>query len=281
MTTFLTRAIGPPTFIDMHRNPSPIARSIIVIVVFFFMTQIAMILGTAYALDLLGRPVTMVFLGISLPYHGLLLGLLLRKKDDFRLVEGEKPLTRVNLSNFLTITRITSLPAALFLILAARNHPLLHVLVPFLSVIFLTDLLDGLIARRTGQITVIGRYLDSVSDYAVIVGISIAFFAYRLVPVWLFTLILARLVLFAAAMIGISLRAGKISGEATFLGKACVFSIMVLYIVEALEFFRVPLLGNIVLVRIIEWATAAVVSASVVDKALYLWRVTGNREKRD
>jgi len=138
--------------------------------------------------------------------------------------------------------------------------------------------LDGLIARKTHQITVIGRYLDSASDYAVIVGISIAFFAYRLVPVWLFTLILVRLVVFAIAMIGLSLHAGKITGEATLLGKACVFSIMVCYIVEAMEFFRVPLLGNLVLVRIVEWITAAVVSASVVDKALYLSRVAGGKK---
>lgn len=259
------------------RSPSPIARSITSLWAVFFVLQTVLIAVAASVLDMWGRPVSGVILAVSIAYFALLLGLLLRKKDDFRLVDGDKPLSRVNLSNILTMARIASLPAALYLILAAREHSLLPVLVPFLAFIFLTDLLDGLIARRTKQVTVIGRYLDSASDYAVIVGISIAFFAYRLVPVWLFTLILARLVLFAAVMVAISLRAGKITGEATLLGKACVFSVMVCYIVEAMEFFRVPLLGNLVLVRIVEWITAAVVAASVVDKAVYLARRTENR----
>jgi len=122
----LTSAIAPPKVFAMRCClRSPIARSITAIVTVFFILQTALIAVTASILGLWGRLVTGLMLGVSVGYYCVLLALLLRKRDDFRLVDPETPLTRVNFSNLLTVDRNASLPAALSPILLARDRPLL------------------------------------------------------------------------------------------------------------------------------------------------------------
>ena len=45
-------------------------------------------------------------------------------------------------------------------------------LVAITAAIFLTDLLDGALARRRGQVTRMGGYLDSGSDYLALLALA-------------------------------------------------------------------------------------------------------------
>ena len=49
-----------------------------------------------------------------------------------------------------------------------------------IPLVFASDMLDGMIARRRNEITFIGRYLDSTSDYLMIIAVSIV------LTIWLF-----------------------------------------------------------------------------------------------
>ena len=211
-----------------------------------------------------------LYVGITFVYHALLTAFLLSRKEDFRVEGMPVPLTRVNLSNSLTFGRLSSIPSILFLIIQASSYALVPVLLPFACLVFATDFLDGIVARRRNQVTFVGRYLDSTSDYLMIVAVSIVFRYYALIPVWLFILVISRLILFAFGMALLALREGKADPVATFLGKASIFATMVLYVLELAELFRVPVIGNPVVVTVIEWVVAGIIVASVVDKGIFL-----------
>ena len=214
-----------------------------------------------------------LYLAISAGYHGLLTGLLILRSMDFRVEGTDEQLARVNLATSFTFIRLSSIPTVVFLVIQATRYPLLPVVLPALVLVFLTDLLDGLAARRRHQITFVGKYLDSGSDYLMIIAVSVLFYFFRLIPTWFFALIMSRLVLFAAGMAALTLRRGKADPLATFLGKASVFATMVLYVLELAESFRVPVIGHPIVVRVFEYLVAAVIVASVVDKALFLARM--------
>jgi CDP-diacylglycerol--glycerol-3-phosphate 3-phosphatidyltransferase len=179
----------------------------------------------------------------------------------------------VNAPNVLTIGRISSIPTILFLVQLARDYALLPVALPFLCVVFATDFVDGILARRGGGITFVGRYLDSSSDYLLLIAVSILYLLEGLIPAWFFWLLMGRLVLFAAGMALAALRQGTVKPVATFLGKASIFAVMVLYALEAAERFGVPWVGDPRVVRIFEFVVAGIVVVSLADKAVFLRRL--------
>jgi cardiolipin synthase len=200
---------------------------------------------------------------------------LLWRRADFRIEGTEAPLARVNAPNAITLGRLSSIPTVLFLVLLARERAVLPVALPFLSLVFASDFADGILARRGGGITFVGRYLDSSSDYLLIIAISIVYLLEGMIPAWFFWLLMARLVLFAAGMAWAALRQGVVKPVATFLGKASIFATMVLYAMEAAERFGVPWVGDPRLVRIIECVVAGIVVVSLADKAVFLKRLLG------
>jgi CDP-diacylglycerol--glycerol-3-phosphate 3-phosphatidyltransferase len=71
--------------------------------------------------------------------------------------------TNINLANLLTLSRILLIPV--FVVLFAHPTPdrsLIAALVFIVAAV--TDLLDGYVARRTGQITKLGKLLDPIAD---------------------------------------------------------------------------------------------------------------------
>lgn len=214
-----------------------------------------------------------VFLAITAVYHGLLTVFLVLRRADFKVEGSEEPLPRVNLASSLTFARLSSIPTVLFLVIQTPRYPLLPVVLPFVCLVFLTDLLDGAAARRRGQVTFVGKYLDSTSDYLMIIAVSILFFHFRLIPAWFFVLILSRLVLFAVGMVALSLKQGRANPLATFLGKASIFASMFLYVLELAEHLGVPVIGSPSVVHVFEYLVAGVIVASVVDKIIFLARM--------
>lgn len=247
-------------------------RSILLHGTLFFLAQAALLVIVTLAYRM-GWQRLALFLGVSLVYHASLTGLLFARWEDFHVEGSVEPLPRVNLSNSLTFGRLSSIPSILFLIVQASSYPILPVILPLMCAVFATDFLDGIVARRRRQITFVGRYLDSTSDYLMIIAVSIIFYYYQLIPLWFFILIMCRLVLFALGMALLALREGKANPLATFLGKASIFALMVLYVMEIAGLFGVPWIGNALVVRIVEYAVALVVVVSMVDKTIFLTRM--------
>jgi cardiolipin synthase len=58
-----------------------------------------------------------------------------------------------------------------------------------------TDFFDGYIARRTGQVSELGKLLDPLADRIFIIALAIALVLRDVLPLWLFLVIVARDVL--------------------------------------------------------------------------------------
>ncbi len=251
-------------------------RSILWWLALLLVAQLALVAAVCFGYRL--EPRRLALSGsVSAGYHAILAAFLLWRKADFRIRTAPEPLEKVNVANGVTMTRLSSIPTALFLVVWSRDTPLLPVVLPFLCAVFVTDFLDGILARQRGEITVVGRYLDSVSDYLIIIATSLIFYVFQLVPLWFFVLILARLVLFALGMGYAALRQGKANTLSTFMGKASIFAVMVLYVLEVAESFHIPWIGDPLVVRVVEYAAAAIVAGSMVDKAFFLQRLISGK----
>lgn len=68
-----------------------------------------------------------------------------------------------NLPNFLTLVRILLIPVFVLLFVTPTPDRSLSAAIIF-TVAAVTDLLDGYIARRTGQVTKLGKLLDPIAD---------------------------------------------------------------------------------------------------------------------
>jgi cardiolipin synthase (CMP-forming) len=89
-----------------------------------------------------------------------------------------------------------------------------------------TDWVDGTIARRTGQVTELGKVLDPVADRLAIAAGIIALALADLFPVWAAVLIIGRdvVVLLAGAYV---LSRYRVRLDVRWIGKVATFSLMV------------------------------------------------------
>lgn len=203
--------------------------------------------------------------------HLALALLLTRLRHLFVIVNTDTELSRVNLANVLSMIRVSSAPTLLWLILLAGDTRIVPLLVALTAIVFLTDLADGQVARGMGQVTEIGKYLDSTSDYITLFIISAALIAHGLVPLWFFIVVAIRFVVHAAGQAAIFLRqGGQIESRSSFLGKASVFATMFVYAISLLQL--VPKLGEWfdVTLKVIDYVCAAVIVVSLVEK-MYLF----------
>ncbi len=246
------------------RTGSGIRTDIIRHILSFFLVQCLFFAALQVGYRMYGT-LAWTFYPSALFFHLALMLFLIRMDRFFVLSESGQPLSEVNLANLLTLLRLSLVPTILYLLLLSRSVPLIPVLLTVTVIAFLTDLLDGAVSRRQHQITEIGKYLDSISDYSVLIVISIAFYYFELVPVWFFALIMGRLLFQAVAMLLLVLFRSH-HPRATFLGKAAVFATMTLYAFEILDMLRVSGLLTDMRMRILEYIAGAVIVLSVGDK---------------
>ena len=248
------------------------SRIILVSVLLFFLLQSLFLVGVTwlYSLD---WALALWFLGVGLVFHLLfLLGLLL-VRGEFNLEPSGELLRSLNLPLILSFLRFSAVPAGLYLLLAVRTQPQLRtMLLVFLGVIFLTDLLDGFLARLLHQTTRIGRILDASGDYLLIVVLSAVFAVNRWIPVWLLALVLVRLAAQFIGIVALYILQGYSALRLSFLGKASIFAVFCLYGLELLEFLRVPVLGHPTLIEILEYLAGAILLASLAEKVVFLVR---------
>ncbi len=95
----------------------------------------------------------------------------------------------VNAPNLITALRLVLIPLFAFVFLSGKSDLIAFVL---LALIGWSDFLDGFIARRTGQVTELGKVLDPLADRVAVITI-LGVFVFRGVIAWqLAVIILAR-----------------------------------------------------------------------------------------
>ena len=178
----------------------------------------------------------------------------------------------MNLPNFLTIARIFFVP---LLVAALVEQDIefqisgIHVTNDWLALgIFLcaaaTDLLDGYLARRLGQITTIGTLLDPIADKLLISAALIALVQVRAMPGWLVILLVSRE--FAVSGLRSIAAAEGYTIKASDLGKSKT-TLQVLGICLVFMSIRHPWLTTAA-----HWSMVAVVAFSLISAFDYFWK---------
>ncbi|HDZ23617.1 MAG TPA: CDP-diacylglycerol--glycerol-3-phosphate 3-phosphatidyltransferase [Desulfobacteraceae bacterium] len=96
-----------------------------------------------------------------------------------------------NLPNSLTFFRIACIPLVLlFLKISGKTGSFLAALL--LALAFITDMLDGYLARRYASVTTLGKFLDPLADKILVSVSMIMLIPLGRIPVWMVIVIIAR-----------------------------------------------------------------------------------------
>jgi CDP-diacylglycerol--glycerol-3-phosphate 3-phosphatidyltransferase len=97
----------------------------------------------------------------------------------------------LNLPNFITFTRILLIPVFVVLFITPTEDRSLSAAIVFV-VAAVTDLLDGYLARRNGQVTTLGKLLDPIADKLLVLSALILLVNLDRVSALIAILIIAR-----------------------------------------------------------------------------------------
>ncbi len=186
----------------------------------------------------------------------------------------------MNLPNKLTLLRVAMIPFfVLFLLLPQIPHHYLIAGLVFGAASY-TDHLDGKLARKNGQITTFGKFMDPLADKILIISALICLVSLDLAPVWMVLLIVARE--FMVTFIRLVAAEGGMVLAANNWGKAkTVSQIVALVVVFLFEYIReLSSMGYFVLSAEIgaffsgvEWGLLFVATAlAVISGGVYLFQ---------
>lgn len=185
--------------------------------------------------------------------------------------------TLLNTPNKLTVLRVLMVPLfLLFLFVEAIPLHWLWALIVFAAAA-ITDSLDGHLARKNGQVTTFGKFLDPLADKILVLSAMIAFIELDIcgaVPIIIMIgreFMVTSLRLVAVSASGKVIAAGILGKVKTVVQMVSVILIMVLAMVAELNIlpFALPvgLIGEVLM-----WISAVLSTVSGVE---YIWK---NRE---
>jgi cardiolipin synthase len=177
----------------------------------------------------------------------------------------------VTIPNLLSFLRILLAPVVVGLIV---HRPTSRAGLVIFGAVAATDWVDGYVARRTGQVSDLGRILDPVADRLAIAAGLIALVVRGAFPLWAALPILVRDVAILAGGAVALLRAG-VRIDVRFVGKAATFSLIVGIVAVSWSRLGLPLphamlaLGWIAYaIGIVEYAVATVAYVGDLRRAL-------------
>jgi CDP-diacylglycerol---glycerol-3-phosphate 3-phosphatidyltransferase len=204
-------------------------------------------------------------------YHIVVAALLVLRRGDLAATGTPEP-SALNLPTQLTLWRLTSAPTFAYAITRASTPVAALLVLGTLCLVFLTDLADGRLARARGEASFMGRYLDPVSDYALLFGTVTAAWATGAVAPWYLAVFAARFALFPILMGALSWKRRRVEPESTFLGKVAVFAAMATLAFQLCRAMHVPVVGLPPVVASIEIATSGILAVSLAEKIVYVAR---------
>lgn len=103
--------------------------------------------------------------------------------------DGDVSTRVLTVPNLISFARLALIPIFFWLFVTRTNDALAFSL---LVLVGSTDWVDGFVARRTGQVSVLGKILDPVADRVAIVAILLAFLFRGTIPIAVALVILVR-----------------------------------------------------------------------------------------
>ncbi|WHZ21452.1 MAG: CDP-diacylglycerol--glycerol-3-phosphate 3-phosphatidyltransferase [Nitrospira sp.] len=195
------------------------------------------------------------------------------KQTGQALIRAAGQESNINLPNVLTFARILLIPVFVMLLIDPTPDRALSAAIVFV-IAAVTDLLDGYVARKTGQITKLGRLLDPIADKLLILSALILLVQVDRVSALAAILIIAREV----AVTGIRAIAASegliMSAEVT--GKYKMALQVIAIVLLILEGTVVEVIGNLHLAGIVTLYLSLILG--YVSGAQYVrnfWRQVG------
>ncbi|MHA7239228.1 CDP-alcohol phosphatidyltransferase family protein [Arthrobacter sp. TMS1-12-1] len=112
--------------------------------------------------------------------------------------EGTVLATAWTLPNLVTIVRFLGVPLFVWFITQQRYGAAVITLV----VIGSTDWVDGYLARRLNQVSVVGKWLDPVADRTALIVVAVTFVVDGIAPAWLvWTIVIPDIILIINALV--------------------------------------------------------------------------------
>lgn len=174
--------------------------------------------------------------------------------------------SNINLPNVLTLVRILLIPVFVTLLIDPTPDRALSAAIVFV-VAAVTDLLDGYVARKTGQITKLGRLLDPIADKLLVLSALILLVQVDRVSALVAILIIAREVA-VTGLRAIAASEGLImSAEVT--GKYKMALQVIAIVLLVLEGTVVEVIGNLHLAGIVTLYLSLILG--YVSGAQYVW----------
>lgn len=154
----------------------------------------------------------------------------------------------LTLPNFFSFIRIfLVIPIFYYISLNENITALIYVVIAFI-----TDGLDGFLARRLNQISELGKVLDPLADKICTTGGFVALSVFQEFPVWVTIIIISRdlIIVFGSVLL---LGRNKVVFPSNYIGKITVFLITVYAIIFllGLEVLYTPLLIAVIFMLII------------------------------
>ncbi|MFH1540750.1 MAG: CDP-diacylglycerol--glycerol-3-phosphate 3-phosphatidyltransferase [Elusimicrobiota bacterium] len=134
----------------------------------------------------------------------------------------------LTLPNKLTIARIIAVP--IFIVSVTAKNTKLAILIFIFCVI--TDFLDGLLARRCGEKTKLGAFLDPFADKFLLISAFITFATLKEIPMWIPIVVITKnIIIFFGWLLRFQL-AGNSTISPTLLGKlSTVLEMIVIFFI--------------------------------------------------
>ena len=147
--------------------------------------------------------------------------------------------------NAITISRVVMAPLTLWAhqlgTAGGEIHPgFLGLCLLGLVAAEVTDVMDGIVARRTGEVSAIGKLLDPLSDSIFRMFVFLGFLASGWMPLWMMAIFFARDILVAYLRVFSGLQnivlAARISGKLKAIGQAtCQIALVILFLFDHWE----------------------------------------------
>ena len=172
----------------------------------------------------------------------------------------------LTLANQLTLLRMLLIPAFVILVVYGYLGWALTVFV----VAGVTDALDGLIARRSGQKTTLGAWLDPAADKLLLVSTFIVLTIPGLgltnrLPLWLTVMVISRDVVIVLTVAIVNLAIGRRTFRPSIFGKIATAT----YILTAVWAMLFNYLGHhSVVVDVFIWGSLAI---TLISSLHYIW----------
>jgi cardiolipin synthase len=173
-------------------------------------------------------------------------------------------------ANQLTLLRILLVPVfALFMLYGQAGWALFT-----FAVAGITDALDGLIARWTGQATTIGAWLDPMADKLLVATMFVMLTVPGLgmpqrLPLWLTVLVLSRDIVIVATVTVVNLAVARRTFRPSMLGKIATF----VYVVTGLTALYANYVGTrLALVDAFVYASLFITLSSAAHYVVLIFR---------